>query len=170
MEGCTRSLVEGNKEKVRLIVLLAIPVEISGDRKVQGGGVLDKRHRAPGSTIGGNTNRHVRYHLSFRGYVICAIFCMIIIMARFTAILVGESDGHTARREFPDRGRAIGWLQGGGLVEFTDQSALGEVTAEDGSVVWRKSNLRASEQAEREKQLDAQRLLASLNLYPKARR
>ena len=83
-------------------------------------------------------------------------------MAKFKAKLRGESDGHTVVRMFDQLPSAIAWLQGAGLAEYDDQTAHGEIQAEDGKVVWAKSHLQTAAQRERNERLDGQRLLASV--------
>lgn len=85
-------------------------------------------------------------------------------MAKFIAKLTGESDGFVVTRDFADEVNAIDWLQRGGLADFDDQLARGEVFTEGGTLVWTKSHLQTPEQADRERRLHARRFLASLNI------
>jgi hypothetical protein len=81
-------------------------------------------------------------------------------MLKFRAKLIGESDGHTVVREFDELHSAIGWLQREGLAEYEDQTARGEVQAEDGKVAWARSHLQTPERRDRNELLEANRMLA----------
>ena len=80
-----------------------------------------------------------------------------------TPKLIGEADGHIVSREFHDEGDAIRWLNGAGLVEFEDQTALGEVWI-GGKLVWTRAHLQTPDSKERERIRYATRWLASQNL------
>ena len=85
-------------------------------------------------------------------------------MGAYTAKLVGDSDGHTVVRQFDDAARAKAWLQGEGLASFDDQTASGEVRSDAGDIVWRKSDLQATERAERDDRVFWNRLFARVGI------
>ena len=85
-------------------------------------------------------------------------------MGKFTARLVGESDGHAVTRQFEDQGRAVAWLKGAGLVDFDDQTACGEIRSETGDIVWRRSHLLTATRAAREVTRDLNDLFARVGV------
>jgi hypothetical protein len=88
-------------------------------------------------------------------------------MSTFTAKLIGETDAHTVSRLFDTLASAQAWVTREGLVDFADQTARGEIFSAQGLLVWTRSLLQTTEQAEREQRLDAHRLLAGFGLQPK---
>lgn len=87
----------------------------------------------------------------------------------FIARLTGEADGHVVSRQFAQEGDAIRWLQGAGLAEYDDQTALGEVLM-DGKTVWMKSGLQTPDQRQREIGRKAGQFLAQINFQSWRRR
>ena len=77
-------------------------------------------------------------------------------MSEYVAKLVGESDGHSVSRKFGDLASAKAWIQRGGLAEFDDQSAHGEVSL-NGDIVWARSHLQTPDQAERDQRVEGHR-------------
>jgi hypothetical protein len=70
-------------------------------------------------------------------------------MANYVAKLIGESDDeHAVTKHFANKGDAINWAQGDGLLEF-NQAARCEISI-DGKVVWAKSHLKNPDLAVRE--------------------
>jgi hypothetical protein len=102
--------------------------------------------------------------LKLAGLAAWALAAYDVPMAKFTAKLTGESDGLIVERKFADKATVIAWLERGGLADFADQSARGEVFGEDGALVWRRSHLQTPEQAEQESRRDGHRLLAKLGI------
>jgi hypothetical protein len=84
-------------------------------------------------------------------------------MGKFTAKLIGESDGYIVTREFADAARAKVWLQGEGLADFDDQTACGEIRSESGDMIWRKSHLQAPDRADRDEKAFWIRIFARAN-------
>jgi hypothetical protein len=85
-------------------------------------------------------------------------------MGKYTAKLVGDSDGHTVVRQFDDVATAKDWLLGQGLADFDDQTACGEVCSAGGDIIWRKSHLQTSERSERDNRVFWNRLFARVNI------
>jgi hypothetical protein len=86
------------------------------------------------------------------------------LVGKYTAKLIGDSDGHTVVRQFDDAARAKTWLLGEGLADFDDQTACGELHSDGGDIVWRKSHLQAPDRAERDDRVFWNRLFARVGL------